>query len=163
MSPESSRLMHDLSVGRSRWSEGLSSSASRKRRGWVAELWRPGGAFGQLEYPTPPFFRRNRGVSRQAVRRATPAAVTIRRRVAEAASIWIAFLPTGLSESPVVLSHEARLAVARPQPGLRLANPLASQRIPARCRRRDDVSGELSTGPRRGAEIGCVSSPRARR
>src|SRR6516225_10773525 len=43
MAPESSRLMQDPSAGGSRWPEGLSSSASRKRRGWVAGPRRPGG------------------------------------------------------------------------------------------------------------------------
>jgi hypothetical protein len=33
---------------------GLSSSASRKRRGCTAGLRRPDGAFGQLRYLTPP-------------------------------------------------------------------------------------------------------------
>jgi hypothetical protein len=33
---------------------GLCSSASRKEGSWAAGLLPPGGAFGQLEYPTPP-------------------------------------------------------------------------------------------------------------
>src|SRR5260370_25327016 len=70
MSPESSRLMQDQSAEGSRWSEGLSSSASRKRRGWVAGLRRPGGAFGQLEYPTPPL-RVGEQRRREAVDRGT--------------------------------------------------------------------------------------------
>jgi hypothetical protein len=45
-------------AGSVRWTfevvNGRSSSASRKRRGWVAGLRRPRGALGQLEYPTPP-------------------------------------------------------------------------------------------------------------
>src|SRR5271169_2693175 len=46
--------MQDPPARGSRWSQGLSSSASRKSRGWVAGLRRPGRAFRQLEYLTPP-------------------------------------------------------------------------------------------------------------